>query len=67
MSKLQVIEFANHFQKHSDLSVVRGKPLIDHALPASYKEKTQSSRDGTETEFGAVDPNRGPSPELQRS
>jgi hypothetical protein len=29
----QVVEFANHFQKHSDLPVIDGKPLIDHALP----------------------------------
>jgi hypothetical protein len=29
----QVLEFANHFQKHSDLRVIDGKPLIDHALP----------------------------------
>jgi hypothetical protein len=29
----QVLEFANHFQKHSDLQVFAGKPLIDHTLP----------------------------------
>ncbi|MNL55998.1 hypothetical protein D3C87_1794530 [compost metagenome] len=29
----QVLEYANHFQKHSDLRLFGGKPLIDHALP----------------------------------
>jgi hypothetical protein len=28
----QVVEFANHFQKHSDLNAVSAKPLIDQAL-----------------------------------
>jgi hypothetical protein len=29
---LQVIEFANDFQKRSDLSAFWAKPLIDHVL-----------------------------------
>jgi hypothetical protein len=33
--RAQPIVFANHFQKHSDVSAITAKPLIDHALPPS--------------------------------
>jgi hypothetical protein len=39
---VQVIVFANHFQKHSDLQAIAAKPLIDHGLPAAYNKSQRS-------------------------